>query len=557
MALFVYSSILLTKSSECVFSTFTIFDSLILIAYLIIVLSIGFYYSRRQDNSSTDYFLAGRDMGWIAVGLSIFATNISSEHFIGLAGSGSTRGLAVGQFELMAIFILIILGWFIAPIYIKSGVTTMPEFLEKRFDRKSRKFFAILSILMYIFTKITVTIFAGGILFNKIFGINIYTSALILILITGLYSVIGGSTAVMKTHIFQGILLILAAIILTIFSLHEVGGISGLKEKLSPEYFEMFKSGSDPDYPWTGIIFGAPIIAFWYWCTDQYIVQRLLSAKSINDARRGSLLAALLKILPLFILVLPGVIAVALFPEIRGDEAYPALLASNILPVGVKGFVVAGILAAIMSSLSSVFNSTATIFTNDFYKPRNPESSERKLVLVGRLSTTAIVITAIICVPLVKIIGSQVYLFLQGVQAYIGPPITAVFIFGLFFKKTTAKAAIWTFIIGESIGVLRLISDMMINFNYFTNPLPNWFSNMNFLHFAIFSFVVSSILIYTFSLATQNMEAEKQGMQFLFPGSLKDVNYEVNQISTVSSYRVNILISVFILIIIFGLWSLW
>lgn len=538
-------------------SSFTLIDSFILFVYLIIVLSIGFYYSRRSDRSSSEYFLGGRNLGWITVGLSIFATNISSEHFIGLAGSGSIRGLVVGQFELMAIFILIVLGWFLAPIYIKSGVTTMPEFLEKRFDKRSRQFFTVLSILMYLFTKITVTIFAGGILFYKIFGLNIYTSAIILILVTGLYTVIGGANAVMRVHTFQGILLIMAALVLTLFGLNEVGGISALKQKLSPELFEMFKPASDPDYPWTGIIFGAPIIAFWYWCTDQFIVQRVLSAKSINDARRGSLLAALLKILPLFILVLPGLIAAVLYPEVRGDEVYPVLLFSNILPVGVKGFVVAGLLAAIMSSLASVFNSTATLFTNDFYKPRNPESSERKLVLVGRLSTTVTVIMAILCVPLVKIISSQVYLFMQGVQAYIGPPITAVFIFGILFKKTTAQAAIWTLIIGESIGILRLVVDMLVNMNYITDPFIISIIQINFLHFAILSFLICSLLIILISAVTQKEEGSIKKAQYLFTDSFRDITYEINHVSTVNSYKLNIFISLFILLIIFGLWSLW
>lgn len=538
-------------------SSFTIFDSFILVIYLIIVLSIGFYYSRRSERSSSDYFLAGRNVGWIAVGLSIFATNISSEHFIGLAGSGSMRGLVVGQFELMAIFILILLGWFLAPIYIKSGVTTMPEFLQKRFDERSRKLFTVLSIAMYLFTKITVTIFAGGILFYKIFGVNIYTSAIILVFITGLYTIIGGANAVMRTHVFQGILLIMGALVLTIFGLNEVGGITGLKQKLSPEFFEMFKPASDPDYPWTGIIFGAPIIAFWYWCTDQYIVQRVLSSRSINDARRGSLLAALLKILPLFILVLPGLIAAALFPEVSGDEAYPVLVFSDILPVGIKGFVVAGLLAAMMSSLASVFISTATLFTNDFYKPRHPEASERKLVLVGRLSTTVTVVMAILCVPLVKLISSQVYLFMQGVQAYIAPPITAVFIFGILFKKTTAKAAIWTLIIGESIGIIRLAMDMLVNLNYITDPVIISIIQINFLHFAILSFLICSLLIVLISAVTQKEEGSITKSQYLFTDSFRDITYEINHVSTVNSYKLNIFISLFILLIIFGLWSLW
>ncbi|HVO74681.1 MAG TPA: sodium:solute symporter [Ignavibacteriaceae bacterium] len=538
---------------------FTLIDNIVLILYLIIVLSLGFYYSRKEKKF-VDYFLAGRNIGWFVVGMSIFATNISSEHFVGLAGSGASRGLAVGQFELMAIFILIILGWLLAPIYIKSGASTMPEFLEKRFGRKSSQFFAVISLFLYFFTKITVTIFAGGLLFYKVFGLSIYASAIIILLITGLYSVIGGAAAVIRTHAFQAVLILLGAAILTIFGLHEVGGFSGLREKLPVDYFNMFKPVSDPDFPWTGIIFGAPIIAFWYWCADHYIVQKILSAKSINDARRGTLLAAFLKIFPIFILVLPGLIAAALFPQITGDEAYPTLLASDILPVGIKGFVVAGLLAAVMSSLGSVFNVTSALVTNDFYKPRHPEASDRKLVLIGRLSTTAIVITAILCVPLVKLVGSQIYIFLQSVQAFISPPITAVFLFGILMKKATSKAALWTLIIGEAFGVSRLIVEVLNNWGMLNQPFLQFYAGINYLHFAIFLFGISSILIISISFLTQCSEESKiNKIKYLLSESFSEIKIDIHpgEQGIVSGYKSNLVLSVFIVLIILGLWSLW
>ncbi len=537
--------------------SFSIFDSLILAIYLTVILSIGFFYSRKKEKTTEDYFLAGRNSGWVAVGLSIFATNISSEHFIGLAGAGASRGFAVAQFELMAIFILITLGWFIAPILLKSGVQTMPEFLEKRFDRRSRKVFAVISIVTYLFTKITVTLFAGGLLFTKIFGINIYTSAIIIVLITGLYSVTGGATAIVKTHYVQAILMILGAVTLTLFGLHEVGGFSALQAKLPSDFFSMFKGISDPDYPWTGIIFGAPIIAFWYWCTDQFIVQRLLSAKNIENARRGSLLAAFLKITPIFILVLPGLISAVLYPEAKGDDAYPALITSNLLPVGVKGFVVAGLLAAIMSSLASAFNSSSAIFTNDYYKPKNPESSERKLVLIGRLATMVTVVGAILMVSFVKLISSQVYLFLQNVQAFISPPITAVFIFGLIFKHVTGRAAIWTLIIGEIIGIFRLTAQLLVQMNMTTSPLIINFVSINFLHFAILLFLFCSILILVVSFAFKAEKKEFSRISFLFPDTCREIKFNLNHLGSVSRDRSNIVISAFILLLIIGLWSLW
>jgi len=497
-------------------------------------------------------------MGWITVGLSIFATNISSEHFIGLAGAGATRGLAVGQFELMAIFILIILGWIIAPIYHKAGVVTTPEFLEKRFDPSLRKPFATISIIIYVFTKISVTLFAGGILFYTMFGLNIYTSAIMIVLFTGLYSVLGGATAVMKTHVFQAIVLIIGALLLTIFGLKAVGGFSGLQAKLPPDFFNMFKSLRDPDYPWTGVIFGAPILAFWYWITDEYFIQKILSAKSINDARRGSLFAALLKVLPIFILVLPGLIAVALFQNIKGDEAYPLLLSSNILPIGIKGIVLAGLLAAIMSSLSSVFNTVAVLFTNDFYKVNNPNASDRELVLIGRLATTAIVILAIICVPLVKLISSQVYLYLQSLQGYISPPITAVFLWGFILKKVNAKAAIATLVIGEGIGFLRLVLELIYGANVQGMGILSLLVSINFLHFSIFLFLFSTLIILTISYLPQEEKKSKiSSIQYLVPNSFSElaINFSSNRLK--GSLRVNVMMSAFILLVIIGLWSIW
>ncbi len=538
--------------------SFSSLDSLILTAYLIIVLSIGFYYSRKKEKNCSDYFLAGRNVGWIAVGLSLFATNISSEHFIGLAGSGATRGLTVAQFELMAIFILIILGWFFVPVYLKSGVVTIPELMEKRFDRKSRKFLASLSIVIYMLTKISVTIFAGGILFYKVFGVSIYTSAIIIVLITGLYSVIGGATAVVRTQVFQAVLLIAGALTLTIFGLKEVGGFSALQEKLPQDYFTMFKPASDPDFPWTGIIFGAPIIAFWYWCTDQYIVQRILSAKSIEDARRGSIFAAFLKILPLFILVLPGLIAVALFPGIIGDEAYPALLAGNILPAGLKGLVIVGLLSAIMSSLAGVFNTTATLFVNDFYLLKYPNVNERKLVLIGRLSTTVIVIAAILCVPLVKIISSQMYLYLQSVQAFISPPITAVVLFGLLSKRINSKGAFWGLVIGELIGLSRLSAEIFHNLGYVTNPLLEAYIKINFLHFAVILFIISTSLIFGISYFTNKVESRaKSAVKYRANEFLPELTIAVPAFKKVSEYKTNLILSGVILLIVVSVWSLW
>jgi SSS family solute:Na+ symporter len=537
---------------------FTLLDSLILLIYLVTVLSIGLYVFGKKEQNYEEYFLAGRKMGWITIGLSIFATNISSEHFIGLAGAGAARGLAVSQFELMAVFILILLGWIIVPIYIKSGVMTTPEFLEKRFDPSLRKPFATISIIMYILTKISVTLFAGGILFNQMFGINIYTSAIMIVLFTGLYTVVGGAVVVMRTQVFQAVVLIVGALLLTIFGLKAVGGYSGLYNKLPHDFFNIFKSVNDPDYPWTGVIFGAPIIAFWYWITDQYFIQKILSARSINDARRGTLLAALLKILPIFILVIPGLIAAAMFKGIKGDDAYRLLLASDILPAGIKGLVLAGLLAAIMSSLSSIFNTVAVLFTNDFYKVNKPGTSDRELVLVGRLSTTAIVIIAVICVPLVKLISSQVYLYMQSLQGYISPPIAAVFLWGFILKKVNAKAAITTLIVGEAIGFLRLILELVNGNNLNGVGIFSVIVKVNFLHFSIFLFIFCTILILAISYLPKREKLPRiSSVQYLMPSSFSELMISFSGNASESAMRKNILMSAFILLVIIGLWSIW
>jgi len=533
----------------------SIYDSLIILVYFIAVLGIGLYL-RNSDKNLTDYFLAGRNLSWFAIGITLFATNISSEHFIGLAGQGAARGLAVAQFELIAIFFLILLGWIIAPIYKRAGVLTTPEFLEKRFDASSRKFFSGLSIFTYVITKILVTLFAGGILFNKIFGLSIFSSAVIIVLLTGIYSLVGGFSAVVRTQVFQGILLLVGAFLLTVFSFNEVGGFAGLRERLPAEHFQMFKSMSDPDFPWTGIIFGAPIIAFWYWCADNYIVQRVLGAKSINDARTGTIMASFLKILPIFILVTPGLIAFALFPEIRGDEAYPTLIASDILPVGIKGLVIVGFLSAVMSSLSASFNSIAALYTIDFYRPKHPDASDRTLVLVGRMATIVTVVVVILLVPFVKIVNSHIYIFLQSTQAFISAPITAVFILGLTLKKVSAKSVFVSLIIGEFLGVSRFLIEIMNKSGMIDNPILMAYAQVNYLHFTIFLFLATSLLVIFLSyLVYYEGEINISKIDFLL-GKKNNGTDVANNVVAIPQVKINILLSGLILVLTLSLWFL-
>lgn len=526
-------------------------DGGIIIIYFLLVIGIGLFMKHRDKNVQ-DYFLSGRKLGWFAIGISLFATNISSEHIIGLAGGGAARGLAIAQFELMAIFFLIILGWFIAPIYRNANVLTTPEYIGKRFNETNRKFYSGLSIFTYILTKILVTLFAGGILLNKLFGLSIFTSSIIIILLTGVYTLVGGFSAVIRTQMFQGILVIVGAGLVMFFGLNQVGGFHGLRDKLSLDHFQMFKSISDPDFPWTGIVFGAPIIAFWYWCADYYIVQRILGAKSIEDARTGTMLASFLKTLPLFILVLPGLIAVALYPDVRGDEAFPALVYGDLLPVGIKGIVIAGFLAAMMSSLSAAFNSIAALYTIDFFKSNHPDASERTLVLVGRMATIVTIFVVLLIVPFIKIMNSTIYIFLQSTQAFISAPISAVFLLGFTLKKINAKSVFVSFLIGEEVGVSRFFLEFAANAGMISNPVLLAFTKINYLHFTIFLFIGTSVLLLSLSyLFGYGSKIDSDGEVSLFTGNKMLGEKSIMKLPNV---RVQAILSFAILLLTLGLW---
>src|SRR5438034_3078412 len=370
-------------------------DLVIIGLYFCVVFAIGFYFSLKE-RTSADYFLASRNVGWFAIGASLFVSNISTEHFIGLAGSGASSGLAVGHFEWLACLIVLLLGWVFVPFYLRSNVFTMPEFLERRFSRSCAVYLAGVSILAYIFTKISVHLYAAGIVLESVVGWNPLTAALILVIATGVYTVAGGLAAVIYTDLVQTLILIAGAVILTVIGLDRTGGFAGLRAAVPQSYFHMIKPVSDPDFPWTGIFFGAPILGIWYWCTDQVIVQRVLSAKDEGHAKAATIFAGFLKILPVFMLVLPGLIAVALYRNLfkfgpncevlNGDIAYPTLII-NLLPTGLVGVMIAALLAALMGAMSSVFNSASTLVTLDFYKKIKPDATELQLVSFGRVMT--------------------------------------------------------------------------------------------------------------------------------------------------------------------------
>ena len=481
--------------------------------YFVLVFGVAVWASlraRRDHRTSKDYFLAGRDAGWFLVGGSLFASNIGSEHLVGLAGTGAASGVAVAQFEIIAALMLLLLGWVFVPFYLSSGVFTMPEFLERRYSEGARRYLAVISIVGYVLTKISVTIFAGGIVFEAIMGIDFWTGALVVVVITGVYTIFGGLRAVLYTDLLQMFVLIGGAVAVTFLGLNALGGWSAMTDTVGPEFLSFWKPMSDPDFPWTGILFGAPILGVWYWCTDQFIVQRVLAARGPDQARRGTVFAGYLKLLPLFIFVIPGVIAYALLEQNKlqfaaPDQALPTLIAV-LLPVGLRGLVVAGLLAALMSSLSSVFNSTSTLVTLDIYKKLRPDASERRLVLVGQITTLALVGLGLLWIPFMKQLSGQLYTYLQSVQAYISPPIASVFLIGVLWRRVNAQGAIAALITGFVLGMGRLVVEI-------SQPLQKGFlvayADINFLHFAIFLFVICTAVLVTVSLLTPPPPEEK------------------------------------------------
>ncbi|HMX28656.1 MAG TPA: sodium/solute symporter, partial [Blastocatellia bacterium] len=339
-------------------------DYVVLALYFAVIFAIGWYHSRKE-RTTADYFLASRDVAWWAIGASLFSSNIGSEHFIGLAGSGASTGMAAGHFEWLASLMVLTLGWVFVPFYLRSNVYTMPEFLERRYNGACRTYLAGISLIAYVFTKIAVAIFAGAIVLKAVLGWGMVKSSLALVIATGIYTVAGGLAAVIYTEVIQTVILVVGALVLMFIGLDQVGGWAGLQAKVPADFFHMMKPSSDASFPWTGIFFGAPILGIWYWCTDQVIVQRVLSAKDIGHARAGTVVAGFLKILPVFMLIVPGMIARALYPqEMTADSnaAFP-LLVVRLMPAGLQGVMVAAMLAALMSSLSAVFNSSSTIFT--------------------------------------------------------------------------------------------------------------------------------------------------------------------------------------------------
>ena len=473
----------------------TLIDWLMIFGYFI-VLAMVVVATRRRQETSQDFFLGGRSVGWLAIGASIFAANIGSEHVVGLAGQGARTGLSLSHLEFHS-WVLILMCWVFLPFYYRSGVQTMPEFLERRFGSRARWILSLVSLAAYVLTKISVTVFAGALFFEvmmpevhfAIGGVDVssfWIGAFATVILAGVYASFGGLLAVVYTDLVQTGLILAGSLSVTYFALKHLGGTldggtvldgwSVLKAtiKATPgakDAFALWHPLSHPTFPWLGLTIASATIGVWYWCTDQFIVQRMLAARNLRCARRGAIWGSFLKLMPVFIFLVPGLLGWALHQHhaggfaipldaqggVDGDKVFPSLV-TQLLPVGFRGLVVAGLIAALMSSLASLFNSVSTLFTVDVYKKLRPQTSEKRLVAVGRITTVSMTALGLMWVPIMRSLsGGGLYQYIQAVQSFLAPPIVAVFVTGLLWKRMNGRGAVWGLGLGFALGMAKLL----------------------------------------------------------------------------------------------------
>ncbi|MDR1779283.1 MAG: sodium:solute symporter [Tannerella sp.] len=513
-----------------------IYDWLVIGVFSLALIGIIVWVLRQKNKDSKDYFLGGRDATWIAIGASIFASNIGSEHLIGLAGTGADSGMAMAHWEIQG-WMILILGWVFVPFYSRSMVLTMPEFLERRYNKSSRTILSVISLISYVLTKVAVTVYAGGLVFKQVFGIEtlwgidfFWVAAVGLVILTALYTIFGGMKSVLYTSVLQTPILLLGSLVILVLGLKELGGWDELMRicgavpanDYGDSMTSLIRNNNDPSYPWLGALIGSAVIGFWYWCTDQFIVQRVLSGKNQRESRRGTIFGAYLKLLPVFLFLIPGMIAFALHQKTghflplmadgspNSDAAFPTLVA-KLLPAGMKGLVVCGILAALMSSLASLFNSSSMLFTIDFYKKLRPDTSERKLVVIGQTATVVVVLLGILWIPIMRSIGNVLYAYLQEVQSVLAPGIAAAFLLGITWKRTSAQGGMWGLIAGMVIGMTRLGAKI-----YYENTpaaaqslFKSVFFDTNWLFFCGWMLLICIVIVVVVSLLTKAPQAEK------------------------------------------------
>ncbi|XP_073492495.1 sodium/mannose cotransporter SLC5A10 isoform X1 [Aquarana catesbeiana] len=531
-----------TTITQSPLQQFNISDIIVIVAYFMLNVAVGIWSSCRVNrNTLNGYFLAGRNMAWWPIGASLFASSEGSGLFIGLAGTGAAGGIAVAGFEWNATYILLALAWIFVPVYISSGIVTMPEYLQRRFGgERIQMYLSALSLLLSVFTKISTDLYSGALFVQVCLGWNLYLSTVLMLVVTALYTIAGGLAAVIYTDALQTVIMIVGAIILTITAFNEIGGYQNLQKAYTEavpmlvvpnttchlprsDAMHLFRDPVSGDLPWTGMTFGLTIIAAWYWCTDQVIVQRSLSAKNLSHAKAGSILASYLKMLPMIFIIMPGMISRALYPDSVGcvvpeecvkvcgaevgcsNIAYPKLVI-ELMPSGLRGLMIAVMMAALMSSLTSIFNSSSTLFTMDIWRKFRKNANEKELLLVGRLVTVVLVIVSVVWIPILQNANSgQLYVYIQSITSYLAPPVTAVFVLAVFWKRANEQGAFWGLMVGLVVGLARMILE-------FVYPIPRCgvyderpsiLKDVHYLHFAIVLCALTVAIVVGVSLLSE------------------------------------------------------
>jgi SSS family solute:Na+ symporter len=475
----------------------SVIDLLILVAYIILTRLLALWLVRGKSEDTDGFFLGGRTFIWPLIGFSLFATNMSGASFVGMAGAGYSSGIAVYSYEWMAAVILVIFVIFLLPFYLRSGVFTMPEFLERRFDRRSRYAFAGLLIFLGIFLDCAGALYAGGLVVQTLWpAIPLWVGVAILALLAGVLSIMGGLGAVVISDTIQGVVLIIGGVIIFVGALMAIPSWEAVEQAAPEGALSIIQPLDDPFLPWPGLL-GVLIIGVYFWTTNQLIVQRTLGAKTLDHGRWGSLFAGLLKLPPLFIMVLPGVLAIPLYPDLRTpDLAFPTLV-FDLLPIGVRGIILAALVAAITSTVDSILNSNSTLVTMDFVRPLRPQTTDRQLVLIGRVTTAVVMLIGIVWAP--QIINfPSLWNYFQSILAYATPPVVAIFFAGILWRKTTAAAAFWTFVIGLGTGVTGFILNEVLGV-----------FEIHFLYAACLLFVYAVVLLVVISNLTPQREGEE------------------------------------------------
>lgn len=521
-------------------------DVAVLVVYLASVLGVGLWVSiRGRHDSTSDYFLGGRSMHWVLVGASLFASNVGTDHFVGLAGSGAATGIGIAGFELNALFIVLLLAWVFVPVYLASGVFTMPEYLRKRFGgQRIRIYLALLALLSYVFTKISADLYAGALFIQESLRWNLYASIAVLLGITIISTIGGGLSAVLWIDFVQAVIMVVGASVLAVIAFVEVGGYSALVEKFGalarqanttcnavPEnYMHLFRAADDASLPWPGMTIGLTINAIWYWCSDQVIVQRSLSAKNLSHAKAGSILTGYLKILPLFLMVLPGMAARVLFPDVVGctdpeqcrtycgnargctNIAYP-LLVLRLMPAGGRGLMMSVMTASLVANLASIFNSASTLFTMDLWNTlRRNKASEQELVVVGRCFVVALVVVSILWIPVIEASsGSQLFDYIQSVSSFLAPPVCAVYVLAIGWSRINEQGAFWGLMAGLAAGLGRFIWEYSYSLPPcgLPDPRPAVITRIHYLHYGCLLFVFTAVVCVCVSMVTKPIPEDR------------------------------------------------